>query len=187
VCGIAPDDFPSDKVTIAAALWINQKSADCVVPNRLEKSGCSRGLIASARACLGKLCRGQLSQDFVLLLRSSGRKRIYAGKHLRGGTMHVHQARLILRQRIAGEGLQRTVDEVDHARFRGAGKLVRRNDASGNGCNFLGLFRCEYFKRLLGGRRLVRVLSRGNHRGPLCTDPGCSCYSAQLQKKISSV
>src|SRR5258708_7239001 len=141
------DGLQAEKGPIPASLWVDEKSENGMHAQGLEeiRRGAGGEAASAAFRPLGLL--RDVRENFKFLFFRGGGKTGNAGKELGGGLLRGLNAFLIDGQRVAEEGFQRTVDEVDHAGFARASGCIGGDDARAEGFNLARLVRSENFER----------------------------------------
>ena len=125
-------------------------------------------------------------QDLILLFGRSGGKFFGAGKEFADASLQAGQTFAVGFLVLDGEGRERVIDEINYAGFPGAGSLVGRNNARGDGIDFGGFLGREELEFLRRGRlrSLARMLRGGDERGPVRGKPngadGAACTGQEL-------
>src|SRR5258708_650996 len=144
---IAADRFPADKPAIPASLWVDEKSENGMHAQGLEEIRRGAGGEAASAAFRPLGLFRDVRDNFQFLFFGGGGEAGNTGKEFGGGLLCGFESFLIDGQRVAEEGFQRTVDEVDRAGFARASGCIGGDDARAEGFNLARLVRSENFER----------------------------------------
>ena len=157
--------LPAHPLVVAAVFGIGKKSHDRVYLHLLKEPGQLNAL-----------------EQFDLLRGTQIREFIFCPGLKRGETFLVKRLFIFVKR---GE---RAINEIDHASFARAGRVVGWNNLGSNGFDFQSLFCGEEFKfdLPLGFGGFVRVLPGGQNFGPTRGEPGGADPCARSDEKYAA-